>query len=229
MKKNHTYPSRPQQGVALIVVLLLLLIAIGMGIAAARMTLSGSKASRNDRDRQIAFQAAEMALNDAELDILDINLTDKAAKDQGVTTGRACKLGNPKQAIALEVGCGKKSEGDRLGICILDTTDAGKPVYKTVDWTVSESSNDRKYVTFGEFTGRSSQLLTGSGILPAIKPRYIIVQSRIQPQVQISESQSFTVAAAYKVYALGYGSNKETQVMLESEIYKPLIEKNCNS
>ena len=39
-------------------------IAISAALFSARMTLLGDKASRNDRDRQVAFQAAELALND---------------------------------------------------------------------------------------------------------------------------------------------------------------------
>jgi len=56
-----------QGGIALVFVLLMLAVAMGLALITARMTLMGDKASRNDRDRQIAFQAAELALNDAEL------------------------------------------------------------------------------------------------------------------------------------------------------------------
>ncbi|MDO5652937.1 MAG: PilX N-terminal domain-containing pilus assembly protein [Brachymonas sp.] len=230
MNNRSFSPLRKQNGIALIFVLLLLLIAIGMVIMTARMTLSGSQASRNDRDRQIAFQAAELALNDAELDIMDINLTDKAVKPatSAVSTGRGCKLGNPKSEIHVAAGCGKASAGDQHGICGLDESNSNRPLYTLIDWTVAESSNDRQYVYFGEKTGRSSELLTKSGISPYQKPRYIIVKSPAQPDVPIANG-SFKVAGAYKVYALGYGANKETQVMLESEIYKPIIEKSCNA
>ena len=60
--------SNPQRGIALVFVLLMLAVAMGLALITARMTLMGDKASRNDRDRQIAFQAAELALNDAELE-----------------------------------------------------------------------------------------------------------------------------------------------------------------
>jgi len=33
---------------------------------------------------------------------------------------------------------------------------------------------------------------------------------------------------AYKVYALGYGANENTQVMLEGEFYKPMLDKFCS-
>ena len=65
-------PIRPllqQRGASLIVSLLMLVAVLLLGISAAQISLQGEKASRNDRDRQIAFQAAEAALQDAEMDI----------------------------------------------------------------------------------------------------------------------------------------------------------------
>ena len=221
---HHAYNAR-QRGVALIFVLLMLAIAMGIVIAVAHMTLSGSKASRNDRDRQIAFQSAEQALNDAELDLMDVNLTSRAAKSQGVTTGRACKIGFPfpKKAPApdyaeVDPGCHTKLEGYQHGICALDGSATATPLYKMIDWSVAENSDDRQYVVFGEYSGRSSQLSTSTGIAPAMKPRYLIVKA---PPLKSNGS------AAFKIYALGFGANKNTQVMLESEIHKPGFEKNC--
>ena len=224
ISNRQTFKAQ-QHGIALIFVLLMLAIAMGIVIAVAHTTLSGSKASRNDRDRQIAFQSAEQALNDAELDLMDVNLTSRAAKSQGVTTGRACIIGFPfpKRAPApdyaeVDAGCHKKTEGYQHGICALDGSATATPLYKMIDWTVAETSNDRQYVVFCEYTGRSGQLSTNTGIAPAMKPRYIIIKA---PPLKSNGS------AAFKIYALGFGSNKNTQVMLESEIHKPGFEKNC--
>ena len=223
-----------QRGVALVFVLLMLAIAMGIAIAIAHMTLSGSKASRNDRDRQIAFQSAEQALNDAELDLMDINLTDKAVKDQSLgTKGRACKIGHPfpqknpppEGIITVAPGCHNTTEGDQHGICNLDDTPPKTPLYKMINWTVEETSDDRQYVIFGEYTGRTSQLTnsTATGIAPALKPRYVIIQTAVPAPVKTGANK----VAAFKIYAIGYGANKNTQVMLESEIYKPGFEKAC--
>ena len=57
--------SGRQRGASLIVSLLMLVAVLVLGISAAQIALQGEKASRNDRDRQIAFQAAEAALMDA--------------------------------------------------------------------------------------------------------------------------------------------------------------------
>src|SRR5450830_2090005 len=58
-----------QRGVALVFTLCLLLLILLLGVSAAQMALLGEKAARGERDRHIAFQAAEEALMDAERDI----------------------------------------------------------------------------------------------------------------------------------------------------------------
>src|SRR5450830_857335 len=59
-------PSQRQSGASLLIALILL------GVAAARTALMNEKSSRNDRDRQIAFAAAEAALRDAELSMAGV-------------------------------------------------------------------------------------------------------------------------------------------------------------
>lgn len=58
-----------QRGITLPVTFLLLLTALTIGASAAQMAMLGEKAARAERDRLIAFQAAEDALKDAERDI----------------------------------------------------------------------------------------------------------------------------------------------------------------
>ena len=55
-----------QQGASLIIVLLLLTIMIGLGTTALRTAAMDTRIAGNDRDRQIAFEAAEAALRDGE-------------------------------------------------------------------------------------------------------------------------------------------------------------------
>ena len=222
---GRTGARRPhrQRGIALVFVLLMMVIAISAAVYSARQTLLGDKVSRNDRDRQVAFQSAELALNDAELDIMDADLPDT------VPQARGCKFANPAKGMLAEVGCSADSE--RRGYCAPDPINLAaatpKPYYELVNWADNDDGT-RRYVKFGEFTGRSSQLQSG-GLNPAQPPKYIIVASAGRPQVLIGPGQTFEVEGAYKIYAIGYGVNKETQVILESEIYKPILEKKCRS
>jgi type IV pilus assembly protein PilX len=47
----------------------MLIVVLMLSISLAMVSLQGEKASRSDRDRQIALNAAEAALKDAEMDI----------------------------------------------------------------------------------------------------------------------------------------------------------------
>ena len=59
-----------QRGVVVLMCLMMMLIlAMLLGVSAAQMSLQGEKATRGERDRDVAFQAAEDALADAEHDI----------------------------------------------------------------------------------------------------------------------------------------------------------------
>lgn len=229
MQANYSSSARGgQRGIALVFVLLMMAIAMTAALFAARTTLLGDKASQNDRDRQVAFQAAELALGDAELDIMDAQLALKAD-----SKSRGCKLGNPASAIVVEPGC--SANADRRGICGLSDAslaNPSKPMYAQVDWDDTDDGT-RAYVTYGEFTGRSSEFTTGDGSTavkpptPAKPPKYIIVQSPVKPQILVS-GKPFKVEAAYKVYAMGYGVNPNTKVLLEGDFYKPVLEKSCS-
>lgn len=61
--------TQRQRGVALLVCLLMLILVMLLGVSAAQLSLQGEKAARGERDREVAFQAAEDALADAERDI----------------------------------------------------------------------------------------------------------------------------------------------------------------
>ncbi|ELX13471.1 type IV pilus assembly protein PilX [Janthinobacterium sp. HH01] len=60
-----------QRGVVVLMCLMMMLLAMLLGVSAAQMSLQGEKATRGERDRDVAFQAAEDALADAEHDIQD--------------------------------------------------------------------------------------------------------------------------------------------------------------
>jgi type IV pilus assembly protein PilX len=60
---------RAQRGVTVLVCLVMMILVMLVGASAARLSLQGEQAARGGRDREMAFQAAEDALADAEHDI----------------------------------------------------------------------------------------------------------------------------------------------------------------
>lgn len=67
--------SNRQQGVAMLVVLVFTLALTGIAIVSARLALLGESVARNQLDLQVARQAAEAALRDAEKDLMIANGT----------------------------------------------------------------------------------------------------------------------------------------------------------
>jgi type IV pilus assembly protein PilX len=60
-----------QQGAVLYIALILLLILTIIGVAASRLQTGEAVMARNDHNHQLAMQAAEAALRDAEINVID--------------------------------------------------------------------------------------------------------------------------------------------------------------
>lgn len=96
-----------QRGITLPVTFLLLLAALALGASAAHTAILGEKAARAERDRLIAFQAAEDAMKDAEKDInaglgvptdgppawQAVNLAGDGGTEYGALTGAGMHVG----------------------------------------------------------------------------------------------------------------------------------------
>lgn len=189
-----------ERGVSLIVVLVMLTAIFMIAAFGARLTLLGEKSARNDRDRQIAFQAAEAALSDAEIDIMGPN---------AATNNRVCELYSLKVQLFAE-GCGNTAEN--RGLCSTNVS-TSTPLYKSINF--EDTTASRRYVKLGEYSGRAVGFSTGDSALPAELPRYIV---ETIPFIIPGSSPN---NKAFLVTSLGYGLNKQTQVMLQSVIFKP--------
>ena len=183
---------RRQDGIALVVTLVMLVAVLMLAASAAGLALMGEKAARAGRDRQVALQAAEDALMDAERDI------EEAGAD------RAALLAGP---AALGPGCGT---GAGLGLCG-PAGDGAPPAWQAVDLAAEGAS-----VPLGHFTGAAMQ--TGEGALPMRRPRYIIER---QPYRRAGEEAGGMPRYYYRVTAIGFGNREGTQVVLQSAWRRP--------
>ncbi|MCA1863362.1 pilus assembly protein PilX [Janthinobacterium sp. HSC-3S05] len=187
-------------GATLVYVLCLLVIILLLGISAAQMALQGEKAARGERDRQIAFQAAEEALMDAQNDI------------EGLpgTPGRS-SLFAPGSAAGFADGCG---EGGALGLCLPAAPDA-PALWLSTDLDGAEAGS--RTVPYGQFTGAVMQ--TGQGFLPSRRPRYLIELLPFHPpgaQATAVAGGLATESYVYRITAIGFGAQESTQVVLQS-------------
>lgn len=181
------------QGFSLVTVMIILVVVSLLGVAASQMVLLSERSARYDRDWQIAFQAAEAALLDAEFDIRGPNTSGSARLTSFTSTG----------LLGFSSGC---STGTDRGLCL--PAASGKPVWYTVDFT-NEATNANT-AQFGEFTGRTLAFGT-AGIQPAMRPRYII-----EAVPDLSPGGNANVQKLlYRVTAMGFGPRKETQAVVQ--------------
>lgn len=211
---SHLAARRRQQGVSLVVSLLMLVAVMALGISAAQMALQGEKAARNDRDRQIAFQAAEAALKDAELDIQNSpDATNSRSK------GFLEKPGND-DAVRLDFvdGCGAGESNKSLGLCAAAASGV-TPVWQTVDLLDDDATSTRS-VPYGKFTGQTMQ--TGKGFLPGKPSRYIIeiLNFTQAGQLASAENPGGGTQYLYRITAIGFGARDTTRVVLQSYYHK---------
>lgn len=197
----HSVPLRAgrpnrhsQHGFSLIATLILLVVVTILGVGSSQMVLLAEKSTRFQRDSQIAFQAAEAALIDAEFDIRGPN-SSNASRTSTFVTG---------SVVGFADSCGT---GVLKGLC--SPSVAGqKPVWYGVNF--QDESANAVTVQFGEFTGRT--LSTGTtGIRSEIPPRYII---EVIPD-GTPGTNATTKPTLYRVTAMGFGPRKSTQAVAQ--------------
>lgn len=192
--------SSSQSGISLVVSLLMLIAVAMLGISAAQIAMQAEKASRNDRDRQLAFQAAEAALLDAELDIEN---SPDAARSRSNYFDRFTSEG-------FSTGCGSGEANIFLGLCA-GTEASEVPAWLSVDLRDAAPTTTRS-VPYGKFTGLHFPV--GEGALPARLPRYII--ELISYNAAGESADATGRSYFYRITAVGFGVREQTQVVLQS-------------
>lgn len=191
-RRFHTY----QRGVSLIIVMIVLTVVSILGIAGIQISSLGEKSARNDRDSQMAWQAAEAALLDAEFDIrLPTSLRSAVFSAESIDVS------------LFEEGCG--SAGTSLGLCA--ARDSGQPAWLTVDF--AQTGAQARTVPYGEFTNRAFEA-GNAGSQPAQEPRYVIELVRDEAGGDDCAAGK-KVCFAYRITAMGFGPRPEIQAVVQ--------------
>jgi Tfp pilus assembly protein PilX len=194
------WPSmKHSRGAALLTALFLLLAVLIVGVSGARVAVNAEHAARHERDRHIAFVAAEAALADAELDI---------AGGSDAASVRASFFADGS-ALAFAAGCGAAPGGPTRGLCARAAPDA-LPVWQQADL----AGEDGVAVPYGAYTGAA--MPTGSGALSARSPRYIIELLPLAAAPPAPDPGHF-----YRITAIGFGALAATRVVLQTVYRKP--------
>ncbi len=193
---------RAQQGMVLFSVLLILLMVLLLGLASAQIAMQGEKSSRNDRDRQIAFQAAEAALLDAEM---DIEHSPDKEKSRSHLFSNDSAQGFPDEASAV---CGSGEQNLYLGLCS-HAAEGMAPSWHNVNF-LDDAASTTSSVPYGQFTGRAFH--TANGFLPGRVPRYIVELMLYRKPGERTDVPSYF----YRITAIGFGARETTQVVLQT-------------
>lgn len=195
---SRTYHG--SRGAALLMCLLILIVVSMLGTSAAQLALMGEHSARNDRDRQIAFQSAEAALMDAEMDI-------ENSPDPVHSRSSLFASGELHKFID---SCGSGEENIHLGLCSR-APDGSVVSWLAVDFLDADPVT-AKSVPYGKFTGQSFQV--GAGSLPARLPRYVI-ESMPYP-ISGHGADLGAQTYFYRITALGFGMQETTHVALQT-------------
>jgi type IV pilus assembly protein PilX len=189
-----------QSGASLVISFIMILVIMMLGVSATELALLSEKSSRNLRDRQIALEAAQVALIDARNEILG--------------TGSRNIFFSDISHADFDQDCNPGSTS-RVGLCNFSATGSAMG-WLTVDFIGQETGN-RKYVKYGEFTGAEMQV--GRGSLTVQKPRYIIDVLLSREMGRCADCQQ-KQKVLYRVTAVGFGVRETTQVMLQATFSK---------
>ena len=213
-----------QRGISLLTVLLILLIVSLLGAASVQITMMSERGARNDRDMDLAWQAAEMGLVGAEIEVQGPNNSSNS-RTQKILSGHV---------NIPTTGC--QTNGDWRGFCFYETKVKGKsrPTWLAVD--IAETGSASPSDECGGCTGlslASANQNDGKGIQPAYEPRYIIedvsdIESlnagggMVGARYASAADPNTTVKAGGRVYritSLGFGPRKDIQAAVQS-IYR---------
>ncbi len=192
---RHPISPCRERGAALLVTLCVVIVLMLMGASAVRTALNAERAARGERDRQIALQAAEAALDDAERDI-------EGGSDPGSKRAAMFAPGSTEGFVA---GCGL---GAALGLC-LRVPEPGLPAWQSA--ALTSAGGEARTVEYGTFTG--ALMPFGQGTLPARLPRYII---ELMPYARAGHDASSPAGNFYRITAIGFGASDVTCVVLQS-------------
>jgi type IV pilus assembly protein PilX len=210
---KFSYTSYRQSGVALVVVMIFILILSAIAAFSARRAFLGEGIARSQLDVEIATQAAEAALRDAEIDL--------RIKDPGLRTGASCDrgesrpirgatIGNPFFADSCPTGqCRNATGTSHADYAAASNFDAGvnaMPWWPGANGRWNNSFASKAGCTFdgavplGTFTGTARI----RGVVR--QPEYLIEQ--------MQRGREFY----FRITARGWGLNPGSEVVLQSFI-----------
>ena len=207
------------RGMALVVVLVFTIALTGIALVSARLALSGEGLARNQLDHQVARQAAEAALRDAERDLL---LSANGAASATCPRGPDRPVQNQVPRFTANCLRGQCSLNESAVAAVkyadaTSTTTTGEawwPTQKGGRWNDAASTKPRVGSTGScdTFVGAVPLgTFTGTLAIPAVaqQPEYLLEPLRRGSQL------------LFRITARGFGYRQGTEVVLQSYFVVP--------
>lgn len=229
---NQAGRRRPaaQRGVALVVVLVFLLALTAISLYGARQAVFGEKMARNVLDAQVAHQAAEAALRDAEADL--------AMPEGKVPTGAYC-MRHGMRPIAAKVAMLVDGATCLAGICRLtdaqyaalnmdraaktsspDDAPTGQPW-----WTEDKGGRwNNRFTSKPQAVNDQCDTFTGGVPLGTYTGVTRIAEVAQQPEYLIEYMGMRNQRPLFRITARGFGYDRATQAMVQSYFVPPETE-----
>ncbi|MDQ0141641.1 pilus assembly PilX family protein [Cupriavidus necator] len=191
---------RPRQAGAVTLLLCgtMLLMVVLIAAATLHMLLSGRQLAVMQRERELAFRAAEAALRDGEAELLAASSLDT------------------QDRLGLLPAPGRCGSGQQAGICRPALT--GSPVWQP--WLRADAEVDAIGVPLGRFTGAALPApLAGAGAT-AQPPRYVaeILDETPAGYSVPDPAVALVPAPRMRVTAVGFGRSRAVRALLQSVI-----------
>ena len=224
-----------QGGVVLIVALLFLIMLTMIGTAAINMSTAEERMARSNRDYNIALQAAEAGLRDAQADVLNTGPWAQPVKRISGQSGfnDLCTLGMCRVLVGAGLRVWEKPGGVADGDWLTNLTSLDKS-----RMIGTHTGNYRMPTTKYPDEAVAAQAQNNNAVIapvpvpPSLKvggvtrqPRYLLeVMPDDRPGQRISAQAlggyNTGLEFVYRVTAVGFGSDASTRVMLQM-MYKP--------
>ncbi|WP_439668128.1 pilus assembly protein [Cupriavidus necator] len=193
-------PCRHNAGaVTLLLCATMLLLVVLTAAGTLHMLLSARQLAVMQLEREIAFRAAEVALLDAESDLL------AAAISQDMM-GR----------LGIWPAPGHCGSGQQAGVCRPAVT--GPPVWQP--WLLADTSADAVGVPFGRFSGATLPVLPAGAAGTRELPRYVaeILDEAPSGYSTPDAPSATTPAPRIRITAIGFGRSRAVRAVLQSVI-----------
>ena len=191
MKRNASLSiaGARQRGISLVTTLVLMLATLGLGVAVMSVNVMEERMIANTKDRDLALQAAEAALRDAEQDVAT-NVNPATAFTDSCTGGLCTP---PSQRDSMGALASLPVDDSRLGF----------------DWTVD--ANVRLY---GQFTG-GAQFPSVAAQPRYVIEKFSFLGTPAGESVVLG-AEPVAPGVGYRITARAVGARPETVVVLQS-------------